>query len=127
MIYFLRQLSTGYIKIGQTGNIKGRIAAAERKVGSVELIGGIEWSFYEEENLHLRFKQFNVRYLLEDGYERYGKEWFYPDPSLLDYIKRYTDIVFIESVIARLVARPYKTRQYRVNLISHTSVVPGLY
>lgn len=127
MIYFIRQVSTGYIKIGQAGNIKARISSLEKRLGSIELIGGIRWSSYQEEDLHCQFKQFNLIYLLEDGYARYGKEWFYPDVSLLNYIERCTDIVFIESVVSKIATRPGKKRLYRVNLLCNTSIAPGLY
>lgn len=84
MIYFLRHVETGLIKIGTTKNLKSRVYDLEREHGKLEVMGfvaGYEW--YETE-LHKRFDHLNKRGVLS------GREWFSPDSELINYIEKYT-------------------------------------
>lgn len=80
MIYFLRHVETGLVKIGYTNNLSYRLTVIANTYGTVELIGFMEGDQGEELSLHRRFREINVRGVLN------GREWFSSSQPLLDYI-----------------------------------------
>jgi DNA-binding Xre family transcriptional regulator len=86
MIYFLRHTKTGLIKIGVTYDLDARLHTLRAAYGDLELLGLLA-GFEEEENeLHIQFKDANVRSTLK------GREWFEPTKELMSYIGKYTSM-----------------------------------
>ncbi len=86
VIYFL-QSKRGPIKIGATTrwNLKKRLSILQslsrHELGKLTFVGLIHGSFKEEKELHKKFA-----YLLK------SKEWFFPGPELIDFIKNLPEI-----------------------------------
>lgn len=83
MIYFVRHVDTGLIKIGYTANVSGRLRDIANTYGAITLLGlyGGDWA--DERDLHLKFNAFNIRDVLN------GREWFSADVTLMGYIEEY--------------------------------------
>ena len=83
-VYFLRN-AAGYINIGVTDNLKRRMKEyyAHAGPGGVELLGTLFGTPAAETGIHRMFSKF----LVERGLG-VGREWFYPDPSILEYIQK---------------------------------------
>lgn len=79
MIYFIRAVESGKIKIGESDNPVARIK--QLKTGSpekLEILGVISGGRYREKDLHKKFKQYQVR-----------GEWFKSNPELTKFIREY--------------------------------------
>lgn len=81
-VYFMQSKSLGYIKIGHTYDLDKRLTACQ--TGSADVIEYIltflvsnkKEAIKMELEFHARFRQF-----------QHHREWFFPDPSLLAFIK----------------------------------------
>lgn len=74
MIYFIRDGSNGYVKIGYT-SVCARVRLAQMQVSTasvLELVGTMEGDLYAEADLHSRYSAQRVR-----------GEWFRPSDDLL--------------------------------------------
>lgn len=80
MIYFVRHIDSGLIKIGCTGDVPARLHNLANQYGVVKLLGVREGDSSDERRLHWQFAEYNVRGVLT------GREWFTGAPDLLDYI-----------------------------------------
>lgn len=122
MIYFIRQVSTGYIKIGCTLNVWARMVKLQKDYGEVELIGGTYGQQTDEIKLHHRFEYLNVAQITLANRNSYGIEWFYPDEEIVGYIKDALSMPLIEGLIAKRKNNPRRGRTtLRVNLLSHSA------
>lgn len=81
MIYFVRSLKTGYIKIGMTIDMQQRVRQLSTEYGKVELLGTIPGGRAFETALHMAFDAYLV--------EGMGREWFRDNDDLRKYINRY--------------------------------------
>lgn len=79
MIYFLRSLETGLVKIGTTKNYHARLTALQAEHGELQLLGVTEGSYFEERDLHQRFAEYRADHVS-------GREWFYPGLDLILFI-----------------------------------------
>lgn len=86
MIYFIRHIETGLIKIGETNGLRRRVAELTNLHGAMELLGSMAGNRAKEAELHKQFADCNKRGLLV------GFEWFSPMPELLEYIRANTTI-----------------------------------
>lgn len=78
VVYFMRSIADGFIKIGFAANLNARMAVARTDQShGVELLALEGGSRDKERDLHLRFQLLRVR--------PHG-EWFRPGPDLLAYI-----------------------------------------
>lgn len=76
MIYFVRRVGGGDIKIGMSACLSARLMQLEKMVGcELVVLGVMDGSFYEEKSLHREFAT-----ICREG------EWFDPAASLLDFI-----------------------------------------
>jgi hypothetical protein len=81
VIYFVRRESGGPIKIGTTKNLGNRLALLRAECGErLDVLGALPGSFAGEHALHEKFR--HLRHS--------GREWFNPDPELLDFIDNET-------------------------------------
>lgn len=81
MIYFLRHIETGLIKIGKTRDKATRFYYLTRQYGKLELLGLLPGYTRQEAELHQLFNKLNVRGVLA------GQEWFSPADELMSYIE----------------------------------------
>lgn len=81
MIYFVRSVETGNIKIGCTGDVKKRIAQLTSEHGKLQLLGVLVGGRAFENALHRAFAEYRV--------EELGREWFKDNGSLRHYIDLY--------------------------------------
>ena len=81
MIYFLRSVETGYIKIGTTQNLHQRLRLLATKFGKLEVLGVLPGNRPFEKALHMAFKDHVVTEM--------GREWFFDTPSIRKYIDSY--------------------------------------
>jgi hypothetical protein len=80
LIYFVRAPINGFIKIGYTTNVEGRLAALRAHCAvELELLGTMRGTIHDERSLHARFWQ----------HRRHG-EWFASSPELLAFIAEVT-------------------------------------
>lgn len=86
MIYFLRHVETGLIKIGVTRTYALRYDTLRREYGALELLGLMDGGYEIEQSIQSRFKVFNVYGQLR------GEEWFSAVPELLRFIKINTSL-----------------------------------
>ena len=76
IVYFIRCIDSGLIKIGYTTDINGRKASLNHaSPAGVSLIASAPGGSNAEASLHRKFEHLKVR-----------GEWFRPRPELLDYI-----------------------------------------
>ncbi len=94
MIYFLRHVETGLIKIGKTRDIFLRLPQLTSRYGELELMGFMDGDYVEESTVHLRFELLRSTVLA-------GREWFNPDVALMDYIHTHTTLTPPERVRGR--------------------------
>lgn len=80
MIYYVRRLDTGEIKIGHSGNVPQRMATLRSEAGPLELLATTPGGRAEEHALHQRFQWFNTR-----------GEWFVSSTSLINHIRNIVD------------------------------------
>lgn len=130
MIYFIRQVSTGYIKIGCARNLWGRMVMLKKKFGEVELIGVLYGHRPGEYKLHSLFNQLNVAHISDMVRVQYGREWFHPEPELTSYITTNSSIELMNILLERR-KNARKTRAerivLRVNLLlGNSDAFPGL-
>lgn len=104
MIYFLRHIETGLIKIGYTNNFHARFLALTGWFGVLETLGVMDGRLHDEAILKRQFARLNVRGILP------GTEWFRPVPDLLDYIE--------EHAAPYVPARPMHKRQPPIHVIN---------
>lgn len=81
MIYFVRHIKTGYIKIGCTSSVVHRLREIAYSHGAVALLGMMNGDFIIEKQLHAHFADYNIR-----PSTWWGKEWFSPAQPILDFI-----------------------------------------
>jgi hypothetical protein len=88
VVYFLRN-AAGYINIGWTQNLDRRMREyqAHAGPGGIELLGTLYGTYAAEQGIHMLFGDFIIEKDLG-----VGKEWFRPDPSILDYIQKYCEL-----------------------------------
>jgi predicted XRE-type DNA-binding protein len=86
MIYYVRHLETGLIKIGYSAAVLIRLKQLEAYCGAVELLGAHEGNLAKEKAMHQQFAHARSRGVLG------GKEWFNPTGDLTDYIKANTQL-----------------------------------
>lgn len=98
MIYFARQLSTGYIKIGYSVRPFQRMLAHQKKFPDARLFGLMSGQIHHEHGLHRRFEAYNVA---RPGGNEYGEEWFFPAPTVLDYINSRISIDMLDSHLSK--------------------------
>jgi len=76
-VYFFRKPSTGLIKVGCTGYVKGRLSHLSRQEGeALEFLAAFEGDFLVEEGLHTHFSDSRVR-----------GEWFKETDELLSVVE----------------------------------------
>ncbi len=76
MIYFVRKVSTGQIKIGYSANVTQRMSALRAEHGPIDLLAVIPGDERDEKALHARWAWFHSHL-----------EWFNSGTALLLYIK----------------------------------------
>lgn len=79
MIYFVKHVESGHIKIGTSRNYRARFNSLTAQYGIIHEIGVMPGHRKEEQRLHTKYKKLAV----EDGK---GREWFYPTSDLIDFI-----------------------------------------
>lgn len=77
MIYFIRQMSTGLIKIGTTKNMHERVQQLRPFYGDLEIIAVMDGDRPVEKKLHRKFAKFREHH-----------EFFRPSDELLDFIEK---------------------------------------
>lgn len=80
MIYFVQHIEKQLIKIGCTADIAAWMSSLASVYGAVKLLGVTPGESDNERALHMEFKNYNVRDVLN------GREWFAPVSVLMDYI-----------------------------------------
>lgn len=80
MIYFIRHVETGLIKIGYTGNLHKRFTSLRLDYGDIEPLGYIDGSRKDESILHKWFNGDNKTDILP------GREWFIASTDLMRFI-----------------------------------------
>lgn len=81
MIYFLRHIKTGIIKIGRTNAYDFRHSELSKGFGELSLLGWVNGGRGKEDELHRLFSKYNVQGTLQ------GNEWFSPSDEILAYIR----------------------------------------
>lgn len=76
MIYFVRKVSTGQIKIGYSGNVQERMRSLRSEHGPLELLAVIPGDERAEKAQHARWEWFHSHL-----------EWFNSGTALLRYIE----------------------------------------
>lgn len=109
MIYFL-QRSDGAIKIGTTKQIQKRIATLQSRHGRLEFLGGLPGGYAEEYQIHSQF----LAIKLPDE-----REWFYSDPSLMDFITGNANPI-LETFVEPLPEKVAKIPMPALNIQVHT-------
>jgi len=94
VIYFLRHVQTGLIKIGYTKQFMKRIANLIGRFGEIEVLGLMDGNLKDEGRVQCRFYHLNCKKLdyWFSGY--WGDEWFVCEQDLLDYIAANTSMNF---------------------------------
>ena len=86
MIYFIKALNSGLIKIGYTKNVGERVASLRsNSPEELHILKITEGDIEDEKRIHNKFKHFNER-----------NEWFRPEKSLLDFIESSKEISYVE-------------------------------
>lgn len=80
MLYFLKHVETGLIKIGRTKNKSVRLSQLIKEHGDLELVGLLPGYKERESELHKQFSHLQVVGVLN------GVEWFAPDDELMTFI-----------------------------------------
>lgn len=80
MIYFARSCKTEYIKVGYTTDYSYRYPVLVARFGALDLLGLMPGTVRQEHILHRLLRHLNVKHVD-------GREWFYPKPELLEYIR----------------------------------------
>lgn len=80
MIYFLKHVATGLIKIGYTNKYHDRHRVLTKKYGAMKLIGRHDGDITLETRIHSYLSPFNVENL---PHPLEGDEWFYPVQDVL--------------------------------------------
>lgn len=80
MIYYLRHIATGLIKIGTSNYFEDRLKNLIRYYGDMEVLCLVDGTQADEALLHKQFRHANVKGQLV------GNEWFSPTPDLMAYI-----------------------------------------
>lgn len=113
MIYFIRQVSTGYIKIGWSIRPIERFISLQEKFGELHLIGVMSTPENQERRLHERFESLNV---VRHGEKKriYGREWFVAQDALVGYIGASCSLEILNLHISRL--SPQRKNQFFVFL-----------
>jgi hypothetical protein len=75
MVYFVRLISTGHVKIGYSANVPARMQSLLRDHGPLDLLAVIPGTAVDERAHHDRFDALRVI-----------GEWFTPDASLMAYV-----------------------------------------
>ena len=75
MVYFVRHIATGHIKIGYTGDMPARMQDLRRTYGPIDVLATADGMLAEEQAWHRRFL----------GLRLFG-EWFAPGPELLECV-----------------------------------------
>jgi hypothetical protein len=75
MVYFVKLISTGRVKIGYSANVPVRMQELTCEHGPIELLAVLHGSRKTERAHHLHFAKLRAR-----------GEWFEPGDSLMDYI-----------------------------------------
>jgi hypothetical protein len=78
---FTYEEDAGPIKIGYTDNKEQREKQLRKTHGPIVLLGSLPGSFAEEKNIHRLFSGLLVKEA------RIQREWFWPGPSLVSYIR----------------------------------------
>lgn len=76
MIYFVRKVKTGQIKIGHSSNVTQRMRELRAEHGPIDLLAVIPGGEREEKALHARWEWFHSHL-----------EWFNSGTALLRYIE----------------------------------------
>lgn len=75
MVYFVRLISTGHVKIGYTANVSARMQQLLRAHGPIDLLAVVAGGVSNELTYHAKF-----------GALRTTGEWFRPGAHLMSYI-----------------------------------------
>lgn len=84
MIYFLRHINTGLIKIGYSDQFCRRLLVHLRKFGALENLGFMDGTMQDEKAIHRRFRYANQRW---DVTGLLGVEWYESAPELVEFIE----------------------------------------
>lgn len=130
MIYFIRQVSTGYIKIGCSVRPFARMQSLKMKFGATRMLGVMLGDKEIEEAHHHRFDHLNVNHF---GETTYGNEWFIPGRVLQLYIHKETSLELLDTHLSKFDGRCQKRyidvfdrqllERYQVYQAQHEDVV----
>lgn len=85
MIYFLRHVETGVLKIGTTVDYPMRLSQLIAKYGDMELLGLMTGSYDIEGELRRKFGKYHTNILQ-------GTEWYHPAHEIVEYIKSHSKL-----------------------------------
>lgn len=94
VVYAVRRLSDGAIKIGTTGALKKRIKGLQREYGEVKLLATTPGYMRREREIHKELEQYRIchEYMMRGHRKiKYSKpkptEFFRPEPGLMAWIE----------------------------------------